>query len=188
MRNEAFAFVSVILIIASAIAGYYFGSTLRAGTTTTSPFVPASCSTSVSASSVTGMIQVYQMTPGSAAVICLNYQFQTAGNFSLDSHFCVTVVVASSCALELTPSRQSFDHVAGQNVTFAYLIQADKSVYGVYWLGGVCSPIWIPIVVGRLPTSIEPPPPSPPFLCIYIGITATVTGVTNMNVSLVPYV
>ena len=200
MRDEAFAFVTVVLVVISAMAGYYAGGALNHGTTTTTTtmsFVPASCSTPVSATVPTEMIQVYQMNPGSVAVICINYQFASAGNSSfglLGGPECVSRAEASglspmySCDLELTPSISSFDHLAGQNVTVAYLIQSDENATGVYWFGGVCSPVLIPFVVGTLPTSLTYP--FAPVFCIYMADMpsgATVTGVTGLSVSLVTY-
>ncbi|MGD0396628.1 MAG: hypothetical protein ABSB26_06945 [Nitrososphaerales archaeon] len=197
MRNEAFVFVTVVLVVVSALAGYCAGNSLNQGTTiTNTAFVPASCSTSVSASNAPGMIRVYKMNPGSLGVICVDYQFASAGNFSFDlgGPICVSMVVSDglsavySCDLELTPSISSFDHVEGQNVTVAYLIQSDKNATGVYWFGGYCDPLMIPIAVGLVPTSVAFPGfPIPCIIDLNSPSGATVAGVTGMNVSLVPY-
>lgn len=216
LQNKAVLTSLVVILVAlvavSALAGYYAGNSMSHTTTmttvsvttksvTSTSVVPVSCSTPVNASVPTGMDQVFQMSPGSVGVICINYQFASAGNFSLEAPGGVLyeglncVVTSSSngspvysCDLRLTPSISLFDHAAGQNVTVAYLVQSDKNATGVYWFGGVCGPVLIPFAVGKLPASL-----SYPFFvlgCLFMPNMpsgATVTGVTNMNISLVPY-
>ena len=198
MRSEAFALIGVILVIVSGTAGYYVGSSFSHGTTvTTVSSVPERCASRVEALNVSGTIQVFQVKPASIGVICINYQFSSAGNFTTlsgrQSPVCMTKNETNnqygvSCDIELTPSISWFYHTSGQNVEVTYLVQSDKNATGVYWFGGSCSDIMIPFVVGKLPTLLTYP--FPPLFCPYFpgdpsGVT--VTGVTEMTVALVPY-
>ncbi|MGD0396995.1 MAG: hypothetical protein ABSB26_08855 [Nitrososphaerales archaeon] len=199
MRNEAFAFIGVILVVVSGMAGYYVGSSFGHGTTvTTVSFVPEACASHVEAPNVSGTIQVFQVKPASIGVICVNYQFSSTGNFSTTlygghSPVCMTKNETNnqygvSCDIELTPSIPWFYHQSGQNVTVTYLVQSDKNATGVYWFGGPCVEIMIPFGIGKLPTHLTYP--FPILFCPYFpddpsGVT--VTGITDMTVALVPY-
>jgi len=193
MRNEAFAFVTVVLVIVSVMAGYYSGDSLNHNATvTTTSYLPISCTTPVSDPTYSGKTQIYQMNPGSVAAICIKFQFASAGNYSFGSDGfpeCLSWF-GTGCDLRFTEQTIQFDlHHPGQNVTVAYLIQSFKNANGVYWFGSGCGPISIPIDVGPLPTYVEfPGIPQAPCIDLFNGaIRATVTGVTNLNISLVPY-
>jgi len=199
MRNEAFAFIGVILVVVSGMAGYYVGSSFSHGTTvTTVSLVPEACASHVEALNVSGMIQVFQVKPASIGVICVNYQFSNTGNFSTTLYgglgpACMTKNETNnqygvSCDIELAPSIPWFYHHSGQNATVTYLVQSDKNATGVYWFGDPCDDIMIPFVIGELPTHLTYP--FPILFCFYdpskpSGVT--VTGVTDMTVALVPY-
>ncbi|MGP8057694.1 MAG: hypothetical protein ACLP9K_08875 [Nitrososphaerales archaeon] len=199
MRDEAFAFIGVILVVVSGMAGYYAGSSLGHGTTvTTVSLVPETCTSHVDALNASGTIQVFQVKPASVGVICVNYQFSSAGNFSTilsgrQSPVCTTKNETGnqygvSCDIELTPSIPWFFHQSGQSVTVTYLVQSDKNATGVYWFGDPCLGIMIPFGIGTLPTYLTYPFPilyCPVFLGGPSGVT--VTGVTGMTVALVPY-
>src|SRR5208337_1528887 len=141
-RRAIAAFATVVLVVVSALAGYYAGTGLNHGATvtttsiattfvTTTSVMPVSCSSPVSASNATGMIQVFKIDPASTGVICINFQFSTTGNFLPNLLFsasggpiCMTKnetnnPYALSCDVELFPSISSFNHHAGQSVTVA---------------------------------------------------------------------
>lgn len=71
MRNETFAFVTIAVVIVSALAGYYMGSvtTHETVTSTTTAYPVGLCFTPIGPSNATGMTDVYQMTPGSVGLV-----------------------------------------------------------------------------------------------------------------------
>jgi hypothetical protein len=207
VKGEILAVVAVSLIIASALAGYFEGSAtihrVTTATATTTLYL-SGCPTSVrfpNATRTTG-VQAYQMSPGSIGVMCINYHFDTSGNYSFapadygpytDMSFsaCNTKnypngSVPHSCTvLRITPSPTSFDHTAGQSIAVTYAIQADGGATGVYWFFiANCNPI--PLVIGSIPASLTYPPVIP---CTSVPDTpnsANVTAVFNINVVMVP--
>ncbi|MBI3841283.1 MAG: hypothetical protein HY297_04965 [Thaumarchaeota archaeon] len=209
MRNETFAFVITLLVTVSALGGYYAGSVTTRGivttTQTTTAYLTSSCSTPVHPSNSSGMTDVYQLAPGSVGVICVDYEFDSAGYYSFASPNFGPLFIseggfsfgacgsknksngseASRCSgLKITPSLTAPYHLARQDVTVAYNLQTGANVTGLYWFFiANCDPI--PIAIGPLPKSV----PYPFIYCISISgspSSETVTGVSNINVALVP--
>jgi hypothetical protein len=83
------------------------------------------------------------------------------------------------------PSIQSFNHSSHQNLTVYYTLRAPMNDSGVYWFWLDCGDVF-PIAVGALPTSLVfPIIPG----CIYetnLQYTASVVGVADMGVAMVP--
>ena len=90
MRWSAAAAVLLIVVVASLALNVYQYSSPRSVTTTTATMTvyPSSvCTTKISQSNATGMVQLYHVTPGIAAVLCVTYVFQAAGNYSFGEDF-----------------------------------------------------------------------------------------------------
>jgi hypothetical protein len=202
MRNRTFAFVTISLVVVSALTGYLVGLTASHGTIATA-YSSSPCLSPVSPSNATGMIEVYQMTPESVGETCVNYRFNGAGVYSFvhpdygpwtSSGFCAcgcpptwaNGTQGSLCSnLSITSSEGEFVHFASQNVTVEYTLRAGKNSTGVFWLFiASCRPITI--VVGALPASV----PSPILECEIAGANSpssdAVTGVSNVHVAFVP--
>ncbi len=200
MRNGTFAFVAVVLVVVSSLGGYYVRSATSNQTVTMYQSGP--CSSPVTAYNATGMVQAFQVFPGSVGLVCVDYRFNSAGSYSFappnfgpltNSEFssCSSQnrfngSVAASCStIGITSSSAPSQHSAGQTISVVYTIQVGKNASGLFWLFiGNCDPVTL--AVGALPSTIF----SPGFLnCVTVvgaPSSESVTGVSNINVALVP--
>ena len=159
------------------------------------------CSTKVGTVQ-SGMVDVYQVTVPSDAVICINYSFHRAGVNSFSSNY--GPITSSngessfySCGarngtetfacpgLSITSSPSAVSHLAGQNVTVAYGVSASGSLKnGMYWFFiESCTPILL--VVGPIPSGAASWAIGSAVSCISSldgPATSRVVGVTNINV------
>lgn len=190
--------VSLVLLLTIGVVSLFQTGVAPTGRSTTTS-VGSTCSTPIR-SNATGAIEVYDLAPGSAGLICVSYAFQGAGNYSFspvgfgpwfpngssyaDCSIGNLTVIAYCSAISITPSISEFIHPAAQNVTVAYTIQANLNAKGLFlFFIGTCFPIIL--AFGPVPSSVS----LPTFLCISslaFPISSSVTGVSNFNVVVVP--
>lgn len=149
-----------------------------------------------------GMINVYQVTVPSDAVVCASYSFNRTGIASFSNDYGpINGSSFNSCGarngtevfacqgLSITAFPSAASHLAGQTLTIAYKISASEGLKnGMYWLFiGSCSPIVL--VVGPIPADISSWDTGAALSCISSlsdPATSQVAGVTNINVVSVP--
>jgi hypothetical protein len=195
MRNRVVVFLTVALVVVGTLGGYYVGSTTKGGTVSSlSP-----CSNSVSPrtfyelSNSTWMTNVFQMTPGSTATVCIAYSFNRQGTFTpatvplaCGPYRAENRSIVWNCPgqITVTTSTHPFDHPSGLNIAIVYTLQAPRNDNGVYWFWIDCGEV-LPIAVGPLPHSLVfPITPG----CVYepnAPSSGTVVGVSNMGVVMV---
>ena len=215
MRNEALASLLVVAVLAGAGASYFVSeanprtitviSTNTATTITTTTYtLPTFCSTPVNPTTSSGMADVYDILPGSLGTICVEYHFDSAGDWSFASpdygplyynnrssgfYGCSlgssnATLHAICSTLKIASSVGEFSHGTDSNVSVAYTISAEKNATGIFWLWiGICDPIYV--AIGAVPASVS----GPTLSCIYITgepSYETVTGVSSIVVSVVP--
>jgi hypothetical protein len=194
LRDFSIVFVTVILIVVGTLGGYYMGSAANVAAPATHCSVMVGSPFIVGLPNGTRTTSVYQISPGSTATLCVTYTFGKSGTFapSTSSLQCGpyrtsnrTIVWNCPGQISIRPSIQSFNHSSHQNSTVAYSLRAPSNDSGVYWFWLTCDDV-IPIVVGRLPSSLVfPIIPG----CIYevdLQYSASVVGVSNMEVTTVP--
>lgn len=188
--------LSVIALIAvvGLTVSINYGFPTNPTSTQASALPPSLCSPATLPPTNTSTIDVFQVRPGSAAVICVNYSFSHSGSYSFTPDYGPQASgayracdylngTASKCSdLSITASQSTFDHSADQNVTIAYTIVAGRNITGIWWFFvGSCEAI--PLVFGAAPSPVSYPVVS----CVTSNAapsSAAITGYWNLNVSL----
>jgi len=206
MKKVVLALTAVVLVIVSAIAGYMAGaSASRSATATVATTAPpvtlpsGVCTTPVPRINETGLTEAYQAAPYSIGVICVRYEFQGNGSYSLSPAVygpqvgsggaswvsCKTpdgsTVVLACSAISITPYLPLINHLTNQNITIAYTVRTEANAGALYWfLIGNCEVI--PLAIGFSPDWASPPG----FGCtkaLGAPTGVTVTGTWNINVT-----
>ena len=179
-------------------------------TTPTQSVVPpisstSPCSTPIPPSNQSQTVDVYQIAPGSTGSICVDYEFESGGTYSVGPGDPGTLYVSSSgysyqtCGatningtcpgLDISPSPAELTHQAGEVVTVSFTVQTADNASGLYLLFvsnsdpvilavGTVVPSSMPILGEGLPGPPTPVNSAPP--------NVTISGVSNIEVAVVP--
>jgi hypothetical protein len=175
-----------------------------ASSTPGQPLASTTCSTPIP-TPATNFTDVYQIAPGSTGSICVDYEFESGGTYSVGPVDPGTLYVSSrgysyqSCGatningtcpgLDITPSPAEFNHQAGEVVAVSFTVQTAGNASGLYLLFvsnsdpvilavGPVVPSSMPIFGQGLPGPPTPVNSTPP--------NVTISGVSNIKVAVVP--
>jgi hypothetical protein len=223
MNRAAFGVIGIVaaLLVAGLVAAaLYLGprTDLATGTATKSSLSmspsqsvvsstssTSHCSTPIPPSNQSQTVDIYQIAPGSTGSICVDYEFESGGTYSVGPVDPGTLYVSSrgysyqSCGatningtcpgLDITPSPAEFNHQAGEVVAVSFTVQTAGNASGLYLLFvsnsdpvilavGPVVPSSMPIFGQGLPGPPTPVNSTPP--------NVTISGVSNIKVAVVP--
>lgn len=170
-----------------------------------SPGSTSHCSTPIPSSNQSQTVDVYQIAPGSTGSICVDYEFESGGTYSVGPVDPGTLYVSSrgysyqTCGatningtcpgLDITPFPAKFNHQAGEVVAVSFTVQTASNASGLYLLFvGSSDPVILavgPVIPPSMPIFGQglPGPPTP------VNSTppnVTIGGVSNIKVVVVP--
>ena len=193
MQKSAEAFVAIAIVVVGVVAGFDFTAVKGSGSTSSPCSDSVRLRTYYNQSDKILATTTLLIAPGSIAKVCIAYPSigLAAGAPSTGPLACGpsksangTIVEDCSGQLAVVASERFLDHSSGQNITIAYMLRASEDAEGVYWFWVDCGEFF-PLAVGAPPTSLTfPIIPG----CVYepnAPSRGSVTGISNMGVTLV---